>query len=910
MFFLIWGIKFLHSTNVSIMNFKQKIYFFSQTKTDGDQSMPEILGGKGANLAEMCKLGLPVPPGFTLATRLCNDFLKNKKLSLSLKKNIKKHVKKTEGVVGASFGGKNPLLLSVRSGAPVSMPGMMETVLNVGLTSKTIPHLVVRSGSERFAYDSYRRLIMMYADVVMEKALGLNKSNTEVRIKMERLLKEMKKKKKYKDDSSVSAKHWKELSFKYLALIKKDFGVEFPDDPYSQLFGAIEAVFSSWNGKRAQEYRAFENIPDAMGTAVSVQAMVFGNLGEGCGTGVAFTRNPSTGENKFYGEWLQNAQGEDVVAGIRTPHPILAESGLKNSLEKTMPAAFLELDRTRKQLEKHFDDMQDIEFTIQDHKLWMLQTRTGKRTGIAAVKIATDMVGERLISKKTALSRVRPNQIYESLLKNIEPDSLIGAKALGAGLPAGPGASCGAVVFSAEKAEELGRAGKSVILVREETSPEDIRGMHYSDGILTSRGGLTSHAALVARGWGKSCVVGCQTLHINKNMLSGSVGDTKIKEGDWITLSGSTGEIFKGRLPLFQNPLSRSGPLNELLSWADHTRKLKIRTNADTPEDCKKALGFGAEGIGLCRTEHMFFDEKRVRGFRKMILSDDKKSRVSHLANLLPFQTKDFYNILKVMESKPVTVRLLDPPLHEFITIQDKEVELLALDLKQTKSSVLARIEFLKESNPMLGHRGCRLGISYPEITEMQARALLGAGMKLKKEGFNPNIEIMIPLVSHINEFVNQKNVVDGVYKELLGARGVSLKYRVGTMIEVPRACLIAEEIAQHADFFSFGTNDLTQTTFGFSRDDTGSFFESYFESNILPGDPFEKIDKDGVGRLMSIAVGGGRKTKKTISIGICGEHGGEPDSIRFCSELGLNYVSCSPFRIPIARLAAAQVEL
>ena len=910
MFFLIWGIKFLHSTNVSIMNFKQKIYFFSQTKTDGDQSMPEILGGKGANLAEMCKLGLPVPPGFTLATRLCNDFLKNKKLSLSLKKNIKKHVKKTEGVVGASFGGKNPLLLSVRSGAPVSMPGMMETVLNVGLTSKTIPHLIVRSGSERFAYDSYRRLIMMYADVVMEKALGLNKSNTEVRIKMENLLKEMKKKKKYKDDSSVSAKHWKELSFKYLALIKKDFGVEFPDDPYSQLFGAIEAVFSSWNGKRAQEYRAFENIPDAMGTAVSVQAMVFGNLGEGCGTGVAFTRNPSTGENKFYGEWLQNAQGEDVVAGTRTPHPILAESGLKNSLEKTMPAAFLELDRTRKQLEKHFDDMQDIEFTIQDHKLWMLQTRTGKRTGIAAVKIATDMVRERLISKKTALSRVCPNQIYESLLKNIEPDSLVEEKALGAGLPAGPGASCGAVVFSAEKAEELGRAGKSVILVREETSPEDIRGMHYSDGILTSRGGLTSHAALVARGWGKSCVVGCQTLHINKNMLSGSVGDTKIKEGDWITLSGSTGEIFKGRLPLFQNPLSRSGPLNELLSWADHTRKLKIRTNADTPEDCKKALGFGAEGIGLCRTEHMFFDEKRVRGFRKMILSDDKKSRVSHLANLLPFQTKDFYNILKVMESKPVTVRLLDPPLHEFITIQDKEVELLALDLKQTKSSVLARIEFLKESNPMLGHRGCRLGISYPEITEMQARALLGAGMKLKKEGFNPNIEIMIPLVSHINEFVNQKNVVDGVYKELLSARGVSLKYRVGTMIEVPRACLVAEEIAQHADFFSFGTNDLTQTTFGFSRDDTGSFFESYFESNILPGDPFEKIDKDGVGRLMSIAVSGGRKTKKTISIGICGEHGGEPDSIRFCSELGLNYVSCSPFRIPIARLAAAQVEL
>ena len=892
------------------MNFKQKIYFFSQTKTDGDQSMPEILGGKGANIAEMCKLGLPVPPGFTLATLLCNDFLKNKKLSLALKKNIKKYIKKTEGVVGASFGGENPLLLSVRSGAPVSMPGMMETVLNVGLTSKTIPHLIARSGSERFAYDSYRRLIMMYADVVMEKALGLNKSTTEVRTKMEFLLKEMKKKNKYKDDSSVSAKHWKELSIKYLALVKKDFGVEFPDDPYSQLFGAIEAVFSSWNGKRAREYRSLENIPETMGTAVSVQAMVFGNLGDSCGTGVAFTRNPSTGENKFYGEWLQNAQGEDVVAGIRTPHPILAESGSKNSLEKTMPKAFLELGRIRKQLEKHFDEMQDIEFTIQDNKLWMLQTRTGKRTGIAAVKIATDMVEERLISKKTALSRVRPNQIYESLLKNIEPDSLVGVRAIGSGLPAGPGASCGVVVFSAEKAEELGKAGKSVILVREETSPEDIHGMHYSSGILTSRGGLTSHAALVARGWGKSCVVGCQALHINKSLLSGSVGDIKIKEGDWITLNGSTGEIFKGRLPLFQSPLSGSGPLNELLSWADRTRKLKIRTNADTPDDCKKALDFGAEGIGLCRTEHMFFDEKRVRGFRKMILSDDKKSREAHLARLLPFQTKDFYSILKVMGSRPVTVRLLDPPLHEFITIQDKDVELLALELKQTKASILARIDFLKESNPMLGHRGCRLGISYPEITRMQARALLGAGMKLKKEGFDPNIEIMVPLVSHINEFVNQKNVVDGVYKDLLGEQGVSLKYKVGTMIEVPRACLVAEEIAQHADFFSFGTNDLTQTTFGFSRDDTGSFFESYFESNILPGDPFEKIDQDGVGRLMSIAVSGGRKRKKTISIGICGEHGGEPDSIRFCRELGLNYVSCSPFRVPIARLAAAQVEL
>ena len=892
------------------MNFKQKIYFFSQTKTDGDQSMSEILGGKGANIAEMCKLGLPVPPGFTLATSLCGNFLKHKKLSTSLKNNIKKYIKKTEKAAGGSFGGENPLLLSVRSGAPVSMPGMMETVLNIGLTSETIPHLIGRSGSERFAYDSYRRLIMMYADVVMEKSLRLNKSKKPINIKMGKLLKQMKKRYEYKNDAAVSAEHWKELVSQYLALVKQDFGVVFPDDPYDQLFGAIEAVFSSWNGKRAREYRALEKIPTTMGTAVSVQAMVFGNLGENCGTGVAFTRNPSTGENKFYGEWLQNAQGEDVVAGIRTPHPILADSGSKQSLEQVMPKAYEQLDRVRQQLEKHFDEMQDIEFTIQDHKLWMLQTRTAKRTGIAAIKIATDMVHEKLIDKKTALSRIQPNQIYESLLKNIEPESLVGATPAGAGLPAGPGASSGEIVFTAEKAEFLGKKGKSIILVREETSPEDIHGMHYSDGILTSRGGLTSHAALVARGWGKSCVVGCQTLHINNNQRSGSLGDIKIKEGDWITLNGSTGEIFLGKMSLFQNPISDSGPLTELLSWADQVRKLKIRTNADTPEDCEKALSFGAEGIGLCRTEHMFFEETRVHEFRKMILAAHKKSRTKHLKKLLPFQTKDFYNILKVMKDRPVTVRLLDPPLHEFINIGDKELDRLALDLKKTRASIVSRIDFLKESNPMLGHRGCRLGISYPEITEMQAGAILGAALKLKKEGGNPRVEIMIPLVSHINEFVNQKNIVLGVYKKLSQKSGLNLKYKIGTMIEVPRACLVAEHIAKEADFFSFGTNDLTQTTFGFSRDDTGTFFESYFQENILPGDPFEQIDQDGVGKLMRIAVEGGRKTKRSISIGICGEHGGEPNSIRFCSELGLNYVSCSPFRVPIARLAAAQVEL
>ena len=858
----------------------------------------------------MCKLGLPVPPGFTLATSLCKDFLKNKKLSIALKKNVKKYITKTEKVVGSSFGGENPLLLSVRSGAPVSMPGMMETILNIGLTSKTLPHLIAKSGSERFAYDSYRRLIMMYSDVVMEKSLHLNKSKKPIRAKMEKLLSQMKKKYGHRSDATVSADHWQELISQYQDLVKKDFGVAFPDDPYDQLFGAIEAVFSSWNGKRAKEYRRFENIPTSMGTAVSVQAMVFGNLGKNCGTGVAFTRNPSSGENEFYGEWLQNAQGEDVVAGIRTPHPILADSGSKQSLEEVMPGAYKQLERVRKQLEKHFDEMQDIEFTIQDEKLWMLQTRTAKRTGIAAIKIATDMVREKLIDKKTALSRVQPNQIYESLLKNIEPDSLVGVSSVGSGLPAGPGASSGEIVFTAEKAEFLGKKGKQIILVREETSPEDIHGMHYSEGILTSRGGLTSHAALVARGWGKSCVVGCQTLQIHSNQRSGSVGGVKIKEGDWITLNGSTGEIFLGKMSLFQNPIDKSGPLTELLSWADQIRKLKIRTNADTPEDCEKALSFGAEGIGLCRTEHMFFEENRVHEFRKMILAEDKKSRIKHLKKLLPYQTKDFYNILKAMKNKPVTVRLLDPPLHEFINIGNKELEHLALDLKKTKASILSRIDFLKESNPMLGHRGCRLGISYPEVTEMQVEALLGAALKLKKEGASPSVEIMIPLISHVNEFINQKNIVVDVYDKLSQKHGLGLKYKVGTMIEVPRACLVAEEIAKHADFFSFGTNDLTQTTFGFSRDDTSTFFESYFQEKILPIDPFEQIDRGGVGKLMRIAVQDGRKTKRSISIGICGEHGGEPNSIEFCSDLGLNYVSCSPFRVPIARLAAAQVEL
>ena len=890
------------------MNNKQKIYFFSQLQTDGDQNMIDVLGGKGANIAEMCKLGLPVPPGFTLATSLCSDYLKAKSLSLVLKNNIKKNISKTENVIGKTFGGSNPLLLSVRSGAPISMPGMMETILNIGLTSKTIPSMIKISGNERFVYDSYRRLIMMYADVVMEKALRLNKSTNSIRGLMEKELESVKKNKGYKNDSSMKAEDWKVLSNKYLTMVKKEFGVPFPDDHYEQLYGAIAAVFESWNGKRAKEYRSFEKISSSMGTAVNVQAMVFGNLGKNCGTGVAFTRNPSTGENVFFGEWLPNAQGEDVVAGIRTPHPVFGNN--KNSLSAVMPKAFKELNVVRKKLENHFDDMQDIEFTVQENKLWMLQTRRGKRTGIAAIKIATDMVKEKLINKKVAVGRVRPLQIYESLLKNINPKDIKNNLPVSFGLPAGPGASCGVAVFSAEKAEAMGKKNKKVILVREETSPEDIHGMHYSEGILTSRGGLTSHAALVARGWGKSCVVGCQDLTIDKSLKFAKIGREKIKEGDYITLNGSSGDIYLGEMRLFQNPLDNTGPLSLLLSWADKIRKLKIRTNADTPEDCERALSFGAEGVGLCRTEHMFFDEKKVHEFRKMILAEDKESRNSYLKNLLPFQRKDFYKIFKKMDGLPVTVRLLDPPLHEFINIHGKEMKKLASDMNLPLKTVEERVESLKEANPMLGHRGCRLGISYPEVTAMQARAIIGAAAKLKKEGNNPKVELMIPLVSNLEEFLNQKEIVLAIKNEILEKSDLKINFKIGTMIEVPRACLVAKEIAEEADFFSFGTNDLTQTTFGFSRDDTGTFFPHYFDEEIMLADPFEQIDRKGVGKLMEIAVRDARAVKNKISLGICGEHGGEPNSIEFCKILGLDYVSCSPYRVPIARLAAAQVEL
>ena len=892
------------------MRVKKKIYFFSQQKTDGTKSMSDVLGGKGANIAEMCRLGLPVPPGFTISSLVCGSFLRQGQLSDELKKEIQKNIKRVERKTKKSFGGRSPLLVSVRSGAKASMPGMMETVLNVGLTSKTVRALIKKSGNPRFVYDSYRRLIMMYTDVVMEKGLGLGKKRG-IRNKMEAMLEKIKQKNGYKNDGEVSSESWKILIEQYLRVTKKHFGAEFPDNHHDQLYGAIEAVFTSWNGKRAKEYRAFEKISNKLGTAVNVQAMVFGNMGEGCGTGVAFTRNPSNGKNRFYGEWLPNAQGEDVVAGIRTPQPISVAGGTKKlSLEATMPKTYKQLLGVRKALEAHFKDMQDVEFTIENNKLWMLQTRVGKRTGVAAVKIATDMVRERLINKKEAVSRVKPSQVYESMLKNIRAKDLSSAVRLGGGLPAGPGASAGQVVFCAEKAEKLGKKGKQIILVRNETSPEDIHGMRFAAGILTSRGGLTSHAALVARGWGKSCIVGYQGLKISKNKKSAAFGDKRVEEGDWITLNGTDGSVFDQKLGLFQQPIKDSKALRLLLRWADRYRRLKVRTNADTPEDCKQAVEFGAQGLGLCRTEHMFFDEKRIHQFRKMILAEKKETRIKHLKKLLPHQRKDFYNIFKTMEGFPVTIRLLDPPLHEFIGVNNKELEKLSKDLGKSKKNIEARINELREDNPMLGHRGCRLGISYPEITEMQAEAILGAALKLKKEKGRPKVEIMVPLVGNLNEFLDQKNIILETYRRLSKESGQTLGYKIGTMIEVPRACFSAKEIAKNADFFSFGTNDLTQTVFGFSRDDVGTFFQTYFEKEILSFDPFETISEESVGALMKMAVKDGKKGNPKLTLGICGEHGGDPKSIDFCSALGLDYVSCSPFRVPVARLAAAQAKI
>ena len=894
------------------------VYLFGDGKADGQADMKNLLGGKGANLAEMNLLGIPVPPGFTLTTEVCTEYYKNdKSFPQSLADEVRRSLTEVESIMGTKFGdSENPLLLSVRSGARQSMPGMMETVLNIGLTSGSIPGLIKKTNNPRFVYDAYRRLITMYSDVVMEKAAGIEPSEGEgIRHKLEHHLSSYKLENNLQGDTNLQESDWIKVIDTFKNEIKSSLGSEFPDNAEAQLWGGIEAVFKSWNGARAISYRKIENIPEEWGTAVNVQTMVFGNTGEESATGVAFTRNPATGENKFFGEWLTNAQGEDVVAGLRTPNPLNEDTKTEDtnhlpSLQDTMPEIYKELFDIKNRLEKHYSDMQDIEFTIQEGKLWMLQTRVGKRNGVAAIKMAVDMFKEGMIGKETAIMRVNPNQLDELLHPTLERKSENNAKILTKGLPAGPGGAKGRVVFTADDAEEWGKNGEKVILVREETSPEDVHGMHAAEAILTARGGMTSHAALVARGWGKCCIVGCNEINISLEEKHLKVGNIIVKEGDWITMNGTLGVVYLDQLQLIPADPDRNLEYKELMTWADEIRKLKIRTNAESPEDAKQAIKFGAEGIGLCRTEHMFFDEQRILAMRKMILSDSDEERRDAVMGLLPFQKEDFKSTLKAMEGKPVTIRLLDPPLHEFITLDNKQVEELSDKTGVEKSVVNQRISSLHELNPMLGHRGCRLGIAYPVITEMQARAILEATAELIQDGVNALPEIMIPLVGSVTEYIDQETVVRNVAKKVEGNYGITLKYLVGTMIELPRACLTADEIAKHAEFFSFGTNDLTQTTYGFSRDDIGSFLPEYLDRNILPNDPFQSLDVKGVGKLVSMAVKYGRETNSSIKIGICGEHGGDPSSILFCKQNGLDYVSCSPYRVPIARLAAAQSEL
>jgi len=894
------------------------VYSFGDGKADGKADMKNLLGGKGANLAEMNLLDIPVPPGFTLTTEVCTEYYRNNKtLPKALDNEVLDCLTSLENIMTAKFGDEsNPLLLSVRSGARQSMPGMMETVLNVGLTSKTIPGLINKTNNPRFVYDAYRRLITMYADVVMEKATGIEPKEGEgIRKKLEHHLSSYKKEYNLKHDTDLSEDDWITVIDTFKKEIKNTLGKDFPDDANSQLWGGIKAVFKSWNGARAISYRKIENIPEEWGTAVNVQTMVFGNTGEESATGVAFTRNPATGENKFFGEWLTNAQGEDVVAGLRTPHPLNEDTKTKEtkdlpSLEESMPSIYNELYDIRIRLEKHYLDMQDIEFTIQDGKLWMLQTRVGKRNGVAAIKMAVDMVNENMIDKKTALLRVNPDQLDELLHPTLDTENEQNTPILTKGLPAGPGGAKGKAVFTADDAELWHAKGEKVILIREETSPEDVHGMHAAEAILTARGGMTSHAALVARGWGKCCIVGCNELNISVDKKELRVDNTIIKEGEWITMNGSLGNVYLGQLNLTPADPDTNLEYKQLMTWADETRKLKIRTNAESQDDAKQAIKFGAEGIGLCRTEHMFFDDTRILAMRKMILAENENDRRSAVMELLPFQKEDFKRILKTMEGKPVTIRLLDPPLHEFITLNEEQINELASSLEIDKSTVIQRINSLHELNPMLGHRGCRLGIAYPEITEMQANAILDATAELTKEGVSVLPEIMVPLVGTVTEYTDQESIIRKVAADIEKQYGLTLKYLVGTMIELPRACLTADEIAEHAEFFSFGTNDLTQTTYGFSRDDIGSFLPDYLDRNILYEDPFQSLDIHGVGKLVSIAVKLGRKVNSSLKIGICGEHGGDPKSIHFCKKNGLDYVSCSPYRVPIARLSAAQAEL
>ncbi len=895
------------------------VYFFGPTGTEGDASMKNALGGKGANLAEMAKLDLPVPAGFTIATEFCTVyFAEGRKFPQSLKDEVAEALRKTEQAMGMKYGDpENPLLLSCRSGARRSMPGMMETVLNVGLCSKTIPGLIKKTDNDRFVYDAYRRLIMMYCDVVMEKAEDVEPGEGKgIRMQLEHIMAKMKKSKKYTSDTDMTADDLKKLCKKFKEKILEVLGREFPDDPEEQLWGAIGAVFKSWEGKRAVSYRKIEGIPSQWGTACNVQSMVFGNLGNTSATGVAFSRNPATGENKFYGEWLVNAQGEDVVAGIRTPNPLNEET--KNpqnqhlpSLQSEWPELYNQLDGIRSKLEKHYKDMQDIEFTIQEGKLYMLQCRNGKRTGTAALNMAMDMLQEGLIDEKTAVMRVEPAQLDELLHPIINPEAEKKVEAFLTGLPAGPGGAYGKIVFTSVDAVAQARQGEKVILVREETNPEDVEGMRAAEGILTARGGMTSHAALVARGWGKCCIVGAGDLKVDMAGKKLSVGEVKLKEGDLITLNGTKGRVFQGALEMMdatENPRFQG-----FMKLVDKHRTLGVRTNADTPEDAKVARDFGAEGIGLFRTEHMFYgagSDEPLFKLRKMILSKTEEERRAALAELFPFVKRDIKATLEAMDGLPVTIRLLDPPLHEFVPQDPAKQKELAASLNIKPAEVKKRGEALHETNPMMGHRGVRLGVTYPEVTEMQVRAIFEAAAELTKEGKSPKPEIMVPVTCDISELDNTKVIVDRVHEEVREQTGVNVSYHYGTMIEIPRACLLADKMAKTAQFFSFGTNDLTQMCFGFSRDDIGGFLHDYLELNLLEADPFQTIDQSGVGQLIQMAVIKGRSTRGDLKIGICGEQGGDPASVQFCFKAGLNYVSCSPYRVPIARLAAAQAAL
>jgi pyruvate,orthophosphate dikinase len=896
------------------------VYSFGRKKTDGKAAMKNLLGGKGANLAEMSRLGIPVPAGFTITTDCCNDYFANKsKFPPGLKSEVEKALKRVEDEMGSKFGDpKNPLLVSARSGARSSMPGMMETVLNIGLCSKTIPGLVKKTQNERFVYDAYRRLITMYSDVVMEKAEGIEPEEGEgIRMQLDKIMEKVKKSKGYEYDTQLTVDDLKSICDEFKKTVQKVLGKSFPDDPMKQLWGGIGAVFKSWNGKRAKTYRRIEGIPDDWGTATNVQTMVFGNMGNTSATGVAFTRNPATGENKFYGEWLPNAQGEDVVAGIRTPNPIneatkSEQNAHLDSLEKAMPKIYKELFAIQNKIERHYHDMQDIEFTIQEGVLYMLQTRVGKRTGTAAMNMAMDMLKERLITEEMAVMRVRPDQLDELLHPIVDPLEEKKASPIAKGLPAGPGGAYGRIVFTADDAVEWEKKGEKVVLVREETNPEDVAGMRAAEGILTSRGGMTSHAALVARGWGKCCIVGAGIIHVDAVKKKMIVGSQSFDEGAFITLNGTKGYVYKGRLGMMD--ATENPNFQKFMRIVDKHRNLGVRANADTPEDAKVARSFGAGGIGLFRTEHMFYGEgsdKPLFLLRKMILSSTEAERRRALDELFKHVKHDIKATMSAMNGLPVTIRLLDPPLHEFIPQDTAKQNELAQSLGISVDEVKKRGELLHEVNPMMGHRGVRLGITYPEVTEMQVRAIFEAAAELNREKKKALPEIMIPVTSELNELLNQKAIIETVYKEVLAKFKIRrIQHLVGTMIEIPRACLLADRMAQAADFFSFGTNDLTQMGFGFSRDDIGEFLGEYLDKKILDADPFQTIDQEGIGQLIEMGVTKGRKTKKDLKVGICGEQGGDPASVHFCFKVGMNYVSCSPYRVPIARLAGAQASI